>query len=394
MGWRSSYWAGMNANMPFRMLGYAGVPILLLTAWCAISTLWSVNPDVTLRRSVAMCGVVVLGTWLGLRFGLRDMLRLLLIVALPILVGSFLLAAALPDLGLDAEGRLRGVTAHKNALGAFASLSLLVSVALLLGGEAAGRLRATAWLTILLALGCMAAARSTAVLPVLLAALTALVMSRGIRAAGVRTLALIPLGVSAGVLVFAVAAANSGALAELLGKDSDMSGRTMVWDYAMLMIAKRPWLGFGFSAFWVGSNSPGAVFWANTRLGVPHAHNGYVQLILDAGLVALAMFLGVVGIHAARLLWLLRHGKDRLLPFAGGFLGFYLVYNLSETLMWVGNEMLPLVFVYLVVRTNIAIRQARARRPGPTWHGQRPHPVISGLAATPMHTVPAAGDRS
>ena len=36
-----------------------------------------------------------------------------------------------------------------------------------------------------------------------------------------------------------------------------------------------------------------------------------------------------------------------------GFLAFDLVANLSETWLWIGNEIIPIVFVYLVVRTNL-----------------------------------------
>lgn len=355
-------------RMPFRLIGYLGVPTLLLTGWCAASALWSVDPGISVRRVVALLGVIALGSYLALRFDLRRMLPLMLAVAVPILLGSVLLAGAMPSLGLDAEGRMRGVYAHKNHFGAFAALSLLVAVALLQAGVGSRRVRVAAWLLLPLAVGCLLAARSTSVLPVLFAALTALALARAVRSASPGTLAWIPFATGLGLVLTGLAVSNSGAIAELLGKDADASGRTLVWEFALRMIAVRPWLGYGFEAFWAGGSSPGAVFWATTHLGVPHAHNGYVQLALNAGVIGLGLFLLVLAAQAAKLAWLLRHSEDRLMPFCAGFLAFFLVYNLSESLMWVGNEFLPLIFVYLVLRLNIAIRQqaeAAALPPGP-----------------------------
>ena len=40
------------------------------------------------------------------------------------------------------------------------------------------------------------------------------------------------------------------------------------------------------------------------------------------------------------------------IPLALGFVTFFLVANLSESWLWLGNELLVVLFVYVVVRTN------------------------------------------
>jgi len=103
----------------------------------------------------------------------------------------------------------------------------------------------------------------------------------------------------------------------------------------------------------LGGYSPGAVFWTNTHLGVPHAHNGYLQLLLEAGSIALTLILLAAATLAVRLASLIRSTSEYSAPWPLGFLAFYLVANLSETWLWIGNELLPIIFVYLIVRTNL-----------------------------------------
>jgi O-antigen ligase len=337
-----------------RRLLFLGMPLILLLCWTLASASWSVQPDVTLRRMVALTGSVGFGLYLGLRLDLRQMISVLSWAALAVLVASLLLSITRPSLGLDFEGHLRGVTAHKNALGSFAALAFLVA----LGGLEACGGRRTALLRhvalVLLALLCMDLARSTTVLPVLLATISALGLGTLFRRASNRELALLPLAACASLILAAIAVGHAGEIAELLGKDPDISGRTLVWDFVKRMILAQPLIGYGFGAFWVGGNSPGAVFWANAHLGVPHAHNGYLQLLLEAGFTALALILAAVALFALRAIVLMRTEASPLSAWPLGFLAFYLVANLSETWLWIGNELLPILFVFLVVRTNIA----------------------------------------
>lgn len=353
-----------------RRLLFLGVPLILLLGWTFASAAWSVQPEVTLRRAVALAGSVGFGLYLGLRLDVRQMISVLSWAALAVLVASLLLAAADPSLGLDFEGRLRGVTAHKNAIGSFAALAFLVGI----GGLGASRGRRPTMLRhavlVLLALLCMVLARSTAVGPVLVLALAALAVGAYCRSASKLELAFLPLAVCIAILLGVFAATHSGEIAEMLGKDSDISGRTEVWSFVKAMILAQPLIGYGFGAFWVGGNSPGAVFWANTHLGVPHAHNGYLQLLLEAGFIALALMAVAVAGVAARLIVLMRSAPRPLGVWPLGFLTFYLVANLSETWLWIGNELLPILFVFVVVRTNISYltrsrRQARHVHAGP-----------------------------
>jgi O-antigen ligase len=78
-----------------------------------------------------------------------------------------------------------------------------------------------------------------------------------------------------------------------------------------------------------GQQSWRAVFWSNTHLGVPHAHNGYLQLMLDTGTIGLLLFLLAAVIVVVRLTWLMRRTRRELSVWPLGFVTFFLVANLS-----------------------------------------------------------------
>lgn len=361
LGMYASFAALLVSRERARALLFLGGPMLLLLLWTVASASWSVNPEVTLRRAVALFGTVGMGLYLGLRFDLRRLLVLLCWAGLAALGLSLLLAVAAPSLGLDFEGRLRGVTAHKNGIAGFAAIVFLAGCGLLASGSLKRSTRMLAVAAMGLATGCMALAHSTSVIPVLGLALATLAFGRTVRRASGVFLAFLPLLASLALLAAGFMAANSGAVAELLGKDANLSGRTLVWAFSAKMILLRPVAGYGLGAFWVGENSPGAMFWSTSHIGVPHAHNGFIQLGLELGFVGLALFAAAILAFAVRLTWLVRHGRDPLCAWPLAFLTFDLMANYSETWLWIGNELLTVFLVAVLVHTNVLYRAASLR---------------------------------
>jgi O-antigen ligase len=183
----------------------------------------------------------------------------------------------------------------------------------------------------------------------------------------------------------AIAAYYADSVAGILGKDADMSGRTRVWQYAVAMIVEHPWLGYGYSTFWEGFNSPGGVFWSLTGLGVPHSHNGYLELALDAGGIGVVLFMSALALVIFKLSWLIRHGNDPLIEWAVAFMGLFMVSNLSETRLWVVNQPFTVLFVYIVVYVNHSVwqtlRASQRRRLSSSRISLGIHPIGSSKVA-------------
>jgi exopolysaccharide production protein ExoQ len=76
-----------------------------------------------------------------------------------------------------------------------------------------------------------------------------------------------------------------GQLSQAVGKSSDMSDRTRIWQ-VLLSAPINPVLGTGYQTFWLGPRAEWV--WANlTGDNVMEAHNGYLQIYLDLGVIGL-----------------------------------------------------------------------------------------------------------
>lgn len=145
------------------------------------------------------------------------------------------------------------------------------------------------------------------------------------------------------VLVLAqLAFGISTSVLELLHKSPTLTDRTDLWA-DLLRLKINPIFGVGFESFWLGDRP--APIW-ETRWWKPNeAHNGYLEIYLDLGLVGLFIFVCLIiatfrKIHLG-LLRSLEWGRFRL-----GFLFAVLLYNFTEV-SFRGPHTLWLVF-YLI----------------------------------------------
>jgi exopolysaccharide production protein ExoQ len=83
---------------------------------------------------------------------------------------------------------------------------------------------------------------------------------------------------------------DSDLILDLLGKDSSLTGRTVIWPYVIEAIGDRPILGWGFWAFWSPSNPRSIEISREVGFGfqLPSAHNGVLELLLQIGVVGTA----------------------------------------------------------------------------------------------------------
>ena len=81
----------------------------------------------------------------------------------------------------------------------------------------------------------------------------------------------------------------------VFGKDSTLTGRTDVWDAVIELISQKPVLGWGYRAMWVPTDS--VTVWVDRRTGewgAPSAHNAFLEITLELGLIGLASLILIV----------------------------------------------------------------------------------------------------
>ena len=83
-----------------------------------------------------------------------------------------------------------------------------------------------------------------------------------------------------------------GLIPGYFGKDMTLSGRTDIWEFAWNDIEKKLLLGYGFATYWIMGSSRLEIF-ASYFEGfmVNEAHNGYIEIILQLGVIGFVFFL-------------------------------------------------------------------------------------------------------
>lgn len=328
--------------------------VIALVCVAVASVAWSDAPELTLRRSVALVATTSFGVYLAACHGVRGTLRVLALALGTVAILSFVFAIALPSYGIDVgphAGAWRGVFNQKNNLG---QAMVLSTVAFLLLARASERRRWVGW----------AGAAGSALLVLLSTSGTALVILLGFaallplfralrwRASTVQLLLIGLVLAGAGIGLWVVG--NAEMLLTALGKDPTLTGRTDLWMAVMDQIRERPLLGHGYSAFWLGWGGASADVWKVVRWETPHAHNGFLDLGLDLGLVGLALFATGFAVAVTRAVRLLRatRSAESIWPLA--LLSFMLLYNVTETAILQQNSIYWTLFVAAVFSVPVS----------------------------------------
>lgn len=257
------------------------------------SVVWADHPKQSFQHATLLGAL-----WLALpmtmhRLGAASAARAVLHLIAVVCVSSFLLAVFVPEIGrhtgLEAvqyshAGRWRGIFGHKNALGPWAAYGAVIPFThpRLLGGS-----RRCLWFAGTCAVACLVFSGSSTAF--VMAA--ALLVVRGIllllRRGSPGLVAGATLG--AGLAAAALLPIAADGILDLVGRDTTLSGRTVVWDLALRCFRDSPFVGHGFGSL------GGADFLAQLRQtvgqAIPGPESGYMTLLLDLGLVGCVLFL-------------------------------------------------------------------------------------------------------
>ena len=303
-----------------------------LILFALVSSSWSARPPLVLQRGVAVLGTTLFGIALAVCLSLEEQLRLLSRLFRFIAVLSIGCVLLLPSYGIsdsaENHGEWRGVFSNKNGLGVAMALSILVECQL----PARSRLSKIVKYGFLL-LSTVLLVFSDSVTSMF--ALVGALLSIQIYKFAAQRLRIPLYAIALGVLLIIASSVtvlrlNAGGITSVLGRSSDLTGRTDIWGLVMPYIFERPVLGYGYSGFWLGiTPESGAI---DRVMGgvVSYSHNGFLEVLLSLGAVGLLLALGFLwkGLRRAYSWSQRRRSSTDLWPLA--FLFFFLLYNLTE----------------------------------------------------------------
>jgi O-antigen ligase len=87
--------------------------------------------------------------------------------------------------------------------------------------------------------------------------------------------------------------------AGVLGKDETLTGRVYLWKAVLSECARHPFFGIGYGGFWEVEGAPSADVLGKFKWASLQAHNGYIDVLNEMGVVGL-MLLAIFVICAFR----------------------------------------------------------------------------------------------
>ncbi|MCC2656284.1 MAG: lipid core--O-antigen ligase [Panacagrimonas sp.] len=353
-------------SLTLALLPHLNTGMFLTLAWALLSAAWSPLPGYTVSQVVAITGVSMIAiafsvvSWRPGRF--EDVLTT---TVTTVLVLSLVYAVVFPAWGVHSEsdfslaGSWRGITYQKNSLGQVATVGLILWTYRMLT-------RRNSWQACLLgiALSVFMVVKSRSNTALVAATLSCMMMFAILRPAlllsgAARQLIFVSLALVIPVVGFlAVATDLLQPIGEFFGKGGTFTGRADIWREVFVEIAKHPIMGIGFSAFWGGEYSLAGNIIRKLGWAVPGAHNGYLDIINELGLIGITFFAIFLALHARALGQLSRFDRPRFALLAGLFLYLVLV-DFSESGWFRPITQTHLIGMYCSIEVSRLLLQRR-----------------------------------
>lgn len=346
----------------------AWLMMFALVALCFVSKYWSIDPEVTERRVIAMAINSAFAIYLGARFRDDALPRVLMYTCLVMAVGSLIMVFGYPKVGVhqfDNAGLWRGLWYEKNQMGLVMVVGAVSAAATLAADHVAGRSHRL-WI-------CLATLGLTTLLVLATQSKTSLLcwgLGLGIiggwwalkQGGAVVTV----IGIWLAVIIAAGATwlwnSDSAAILQALGKDPSLTGRTLIWEALMRKVAERPWTGYGFSAFWGVDSIPAREIRIETQWPVPSAHNGWIDLLVQLGWPGAVAVGAIMAISAIFVVARTNGLGAREGYWSVAYLAVFTALSLSESVL-LTHANLPWILMLAIMARAVTFDPAPVRAP-------------------------------
>ena len=257
-----------------------------------LSFLWSNSPETSISYGGMLSLNVVFCFYLASRLGIYDVLKLIWYVLITMIsLGLLCWMLGLDNVKyVDVHGRpnvlglepVRGFFAHKVMAALYANIALILTLAFSIGW-----VRYTLVSIILFFIMMTGSSTGLVFVPIVLASYY------GLRILVNRRVPLYKVVFYSAMICMVLgffAYYFLGYFLELLGRDSTLTGRTLLWEWGIRAWFEKPILGWGFLGYF-DSDSYYLIqrnYDVFENYEVPHFHNSFIQTMVDFGFVGIA----------------------------------------------------------------------------------------------------------
>ncbi len=324
-----------------------------------LSFIWSDFSAISRNRSISTLQTALLGLYIAARFSPQEQMRIVAdamgLISVFCVVFTGIFPGAGREMGIHA-GAWRGPLVHKNLLAQLATCACIPTLLAALDSQPKDRFRLWTCFGLTVMLVVLTTSKTGLIISLTLIGLVPLLKFLRLKGGIVIPLVLILVLVSSSIVTWLVN--NWAPFLYGLGKDPTLSGRTDVWNAGIYKISQRPWFGYGYQAFW-RSTGGAEYIWTAVKYQASHAHNGFINIALDLGLVGLFFFLmSIVTLYVRGIAWL-RMGNSYADMWQILYASFLLLYNQTESTIIEHNS----IFWVLHVAVTLSIGYYRKLTP-------------------------------
>jgi exopolysaccharide production protein ExoQ len=302
-----------RGRITLRRLPY---PLMAFLALATVSLAWSFYPGSTAMGDTAQWVTTIAGLSVALFLSWQDLLRVLgwvlrLILAMSFLfefiVSVFVRHPVLPvwvvptdpkhipalaywsrDL-LFSGAKIQGIVGNSSLLGMIALLAIIVFFVQVMSRSVG---RAWGWFWVAVALVTIAITNSSTIYLGIVVVAAVAVMARLVGAATTprrRRFAYSGIGGVVAVFVIVVAVLHNQ-IWNVIVKTDILTGRVGIWDGVIHLAQQRPVFGWGWVSYWTPWVEPFKSFLSRGGVQVMHAHNAWLDVWLQLGILGLIVF--------------------------------------------------------------------------------------------------------
>lgn len=338
------------------------IVIFLFLLLPIFSIFWSIAPDITMRRVIALVGTTIFISYIAIALTPVQALRVLATAFGAIALVSLIFAIALPGLGTHEAGPYagvwRGLFAHKNRLGGMMTLAAATIAVCPKHNRKEIILGRICFMT---AFFLVVMSQSKTALVILFCFLFLVPITNWASGRGLRTLERLIFAVIVAAACLTVLVQYTDDILEVLGKDATLTGRTETWSMAWDNVLDRPLLGYGYRVFWTDKSPARLAAVESWRDKISHSHNTYLDLALDLGFFGVVGFFIVISIFLVRLSKKIRKERDNTNLWMAIFTAYMLIVGITERSILEQSDIVWSVFIlsyfYLSMKSNITLNK-------------------------------------
>jgi O-antigen ligase len=323
----------------FAMIVFLAVPLL--------SVVWSIAPDVTARRAIALAGTSLFGMYLAFALPVERVIRILAVVYSITAIVSLIVIIILPTYGTHQFGNYaglwRGLYAQKNEFGATMAMAAIV---IFLCPKHTSKERLLGRIMVVLCVLLMVMSESRAAWVSFASVCLVGLAIKSVSGQGATTSVKVGLTIAASVVVIVLLIKNLVPLLEMIGKDPTLSGRTDIWVLALDRAAERPILGYGYRAYWIDENKDRLQLIEGWFDYINHGHNTYLDLYVELGYLGCLGFLIVMLAFFIKITRRIKYSNDYINLWAVSSMFFILIRGTAESTILQHADINWVLFVY------------------------------------------------